>query len=137
MDCFARIAARSGIPADKQKQKVEKMFYVIKKDKLMLIKAAITNPSTQGSGRKVFRSIPMTLVIVLIAETPSHPDLRATLAGCMQQKQNIFIKKLICHIVPPTLFTPRTSAKLCHVLSIGLPEEIDAYQHYVSLSISK
>lgn len=39
------------------------------------------HPSTQGSGCNVLRLIPMTLIIVLIADTPSHPDLSATLAG--------------------------------------------------------
>jgi hypothetical protein len=40
-----------------------------------------TNPSTHGSGLNVSRLIPMTLMMVLIAATPSHPDFRATLAG--------------------------------------------------------
>jgi len=44
--------------------------------------SAKTNPSTQGSGRKVFRFIPITLMMVLIAATPSHPDFSDTLAGC-------------------------------------------------------
>ena len=46
-----------------------------------------SNPSTQGSGRSVLRLIPMTLIIVLMAETPSHPDLRAILAGCKMSSQ--------------------------------------------------
>jgi hypothetical protein len=45
----------------------------------------IANPSTQGSGRNVFRLIPMTLMIVFIAATPSDPERRATLAGYMQK----------------------------------------------------
>lgn len=53
-------------------------------------KCGNTNPSTQGSGRKVSRFIPMTLMIVLIADTPSHPVLRATLAGC--KNNNIFVQ---------------------------------------------
>lgn len=47
------------------------------------------NPSTQGSGRSVLRSIPITLMIVLIAATPSHPDLSDTLAGYIQMKDDI------------------------------------------------
>lgn len=46
----------------------------------------IANPSTQGSGCKVSRFIPITLMIVLIAAIPSHPDARATLAGCIQKQ---------------------------------------------------
>ena len=53
------------------------------------------NPSTQGSGRKVFRSIPMTLMIVLIADTPSLPDLRATLAGYIQWRIRSVITKIM------------------------------------------
>lgn len=45
----------------------------------------ITNPSTQGSGRNVLRSIPMTLMIVFIADTPSQPERSATLAGYKQK----------------------------------------------------
>jgi hypothetical protein len=47
-----------------------------------------SNPSTQGSGRSVLRLIPITLIIVLIAETPSHPDLRDILAGCKMSSQD-------------------------------------------------
>ena len=48
-----------------------------------------SNPSTQGSGRKVLRSIPITLIIVLIAAIPSEPDLRAILEGCMVLRQKM------------------------------------------------
>lgn len=43
------------------------------------------DPSTQGSGRKLLRLIPITLMIVLIAAIPSHPELRATLAGYIKE----------------------------------------------------
>jgi len=49
--------------------------------------SANTNPSTQGSGRKVFRFIPITLMMVLIADTPSHKDSNATLAGCTTRSE--------------------------------------------------
>lgn len=48
----------------------------------------IAYPSTQGSGCNVSRLIPMTLMIVFIAAIPSHPNLRATLAGYRQKKQS-------------------------------------------------
>lgn len=54
-----------------------------------IIEFETANPSTQGSGCKVFRSIPMTLMIVLMADTPSHPDLKATLAGYIHMEYNI------------------------------------------------
>lgn len=49
------------------------------------VASEIANPSTHGSGRNVLRLIPMTLMIVFIAATPSHPELRATLAGYRQK----------------------------------------------------
>ena len=49
-------------------------------------KFELANPSTQGSGRKVLRSIPITLMIVLMAAIPSHPDFRATLAGFIKEE---------------------------------------------------
>lgn len=45
------------------------------------------NPSTQGSGRKLLRLIPITLMIVLIAATPSHPEFSATLAGYIKEDE--------------------------------------------------
>jgi len=54
------------------------------KAKYELVVSEIANPSTQGSGRNVLRLIPMTLMIVFMADTPSHPELRATLAGYKQ-----------------------------------------------------
>lgn len=38
-------------------------------------------PSTQGSGRKVSRLMPMTPIMVLIAEIPSQPASKAVRAG--------------------------------------------------------
>lgn len=52
-----------------------------KKNQNVAVLMKNSNPSTQGSGRKVWRLIPMTLIIVLIAATPSHPVFKATLAG--------------------------------------------------------
>lgn len=57
-------------------------------------------PSTQGSGRNVTRLIPITLMIVLIADIPSHPELRATLAGYKQKHhwyEQYYNKNLINH----------------------------------------
>lgn len=54
----------------------------------------IAYPSTQGSGCKVSRLIPMTLIIVFMAATPSHPDLRATLAGYEQKQQHSAITNM-------------------------------------------
>ena len=55
--------------------------------KCHIAQVEIANPSTQGSGRKVSRFIPITLIIVLIAAMPSHPDLRATLAGYIYERK--------------------------------------------------
>lgn len=75
-----------------------------------------TNPSTQGSGCKVSRLIPMTLMIVLIADTPSHPVLRATLAGCKNQiyQHYLFSRLVFKFVVMSSMviqeFIPDTSA---------------------------
>lgn len=59
----------------------------------------IANPSTQGSGRNVSRLIPMTLMIVFMAATPSHPELRATLAGYKKKHPkitNMVVMAIMC-----------------------------------------
>lgn len=85
-----RIASRRGITVEssgfyKKKNGNSKGICSIGKKRTQGIES---NPSTQGSGRKVLRLIPITLMIVLIAETPSHPDLREILAGCTMQVRN-------------------------------------------------
>jgi hypothetical protein len=60
-----------------------------RRNDIKLTQGVESNPSTQGSGRNVLRFIPITLIMVLIAETPSHPDFRATLAGCTALSQEM------------------------------------------------
>ena len=63
-----------------------KQLSMSKKDKMSL-GAKNGYPSTHGSGRRVSRLMPITLMMVLMAATPSHPSLRATRAGYSIQKK--------------------------------------------------
>lgn len=86
MHCFCRVTSGSWISRKRKCRWFENGWQNTTR-KILLFNGWDAYPSTQGSGCKVSRFIPITLMIVLIADTPSHPDLRATRAGCKREKQ--------------------------------------------------
>lgn len=65
-------------------------------------------PSTEGSGRRVSRLMPMTEVIVLIAATPSQPAVSAVRAG---NAMSVMLGVIFAHtgLVAFALIQPQTS----------------------------